>query len=85
MPASSSPGPAVERRPGRPSPGPFPAWGAVAGLSPPVRGPSELRITAQAVESHLKHVYIRLGAPTRGAAIALAYDAPMLGTPRTGP
>ena len=41
----------------------------------------ELRISVQAVDGRLQRVYVKLGVSTRGAAIALAYDALMLGTP----
>ena len=45
----------------------------------------DLRISVGRVDGLLKRVYVKLGVSTRGAAIALAYDALMLGTPGGGP
>jgi DNA-binding CsgD family transcriptional regulator len=45
----------------------------------------DLRTSVSSVGHHVQRVYIKLGVSTRTAAIALAYEALMLGTPGGGP
>ena len=58
-------------------------WRIARGASSPEIA-QDLRVSVGRVDGLLRRVYIKLGV-SRAAAIALAYDTLMLGTPGRGP